>query len=258
MIKFIKREGIFAFVIKVLDTFLKIFGVSFLSFMNLKDYDLQENPYTKKKSTSKKIFSKIYQDHYWKSKKSLSGKGSDLESTKNYTKDLSKFLNEYRIKSIFDVPCGDFTWMNEFLKKKNIRYKGGDIVKKLINDNIKRYPDFDFSLFDLTKDQMSEDFDALHIRDCLFHFSFYDIKKTLKNIINYKVKYVLITNHQSILLKNYDIKTGKFRYLDFNKKPFFFPRPIVKLKDYKLGEFPRYIYVWKKEDFKKTLDKLIF
>jgi hypothetical protein len=256
VIKFIKREGIFAFFIKVLDIFLRPFAVSLLSFLNLKDHDINLNPHINKQLSKEKIFLNIYKNDYWKVNDSSSGIGSDLNSTRIYAKALDNFVNRYKIKSIFDVPCGDFIWMNEFLKKKNIRYKGGDIVQELVKDNRKKFPLFEFCNFDLTKDHINENFDVLHVRDCLFHFSFKDIKKTLKNIINFNTKYILITNHQSFLLKNYDIQTGKFRYLDFSKQPFFFPKPILKLKDYKIGEFPRYVNIWKNEDLKIFLKNI--
>jgi hypothetical protein len=32
--------------------------------------------------------------------------------------------------------------------------------------------------------------------------------------------------------------------LDLEKKPFFFPKPKIRLKDYRLGQFPRYVNLW--------------
>ena len=56
-----------------------------------------------------------------------------------------------------------------------------------------------------------------------------------------------MTSHRSMILKNFDIKTGDFRYLDFEKKPFNFPKPKKRLKDFKFGEFPKYVNLWEIE-----------
>ena len=88
IILYIKRVGIFAFVIKLIDLIFKPIGICFLSFYKLDDYDLNKNPYLK----NNKIFFQIYKDHYWKSKKSLSGSGSDIETLRSYYKNLSLFM----------------------------------------------------------------------------------------------------------------------------------------------------------------------
>ena len=36
---------------------------------------------------------------------------------------------------MLDIPCGDFLFMEQFLKNKNIKYIGGDIVEELIKNN---------------------------------------------------------------------------------------------------------------------------
>ena len=257
IISYVKREGLLAFFLKILDFVLIPFGISFISFLNLKDYDLTKNPYVENNSNNQTIFSKIYEDHYWKSKESVSGSGSDLNALRKYNKNLYKFIDNFKIKSLFDVPCGDFLFMSKFLQDKNISYIGGDIVESLINNNKKKFPKYKFIKFDILNDKINDFYDVLHVKDCLFHFSFEDINKTLDNIIQFNTKYTLITSHKSLILKNVDIKTGKFRYLDLEKKPFNFPKPLVELKDYNfnIGNFPRYVGVWKTEDLKKHIKK---
>jgi len=252
IITFIKREGFLAFFIKLVDYFLIPFGISILTFLKLNDQDFNINPYIKKSLSNKDIFSKIYRDYYWKSNESISGSGSDLIFLKNYSKNLEKFIKDFNIKSFFDVPCGDFIFMNEFLKKKNISYKGGDIVQELLENNKKKYPNYKFIKFDLITDRTDEYFEAIHVKDCLFHFSLEDANKALKNISQFNTKYTLITSHKSLVLKNIDIETGKFRYLDLEKHPFELPKPILRLKSYifKLGSFPKYTCVWKTRDLK--------
>ena len=41
-----------------------------------------------------------------------------------------------KIKSILDMPCGDFSWMSELIQmNNNVLYTGYDIVKEIIDLN---------------------------------------------------------------------------------------------------------------------------
>jgi len=239
--KFILREGFFSFLIKCSDVLLRPFGISFFSYIKFKKANFFQNRISFKK---KKIFTHIYKKKFWKKEHSLSGKGSELHHNLDYIKNLKNLLIKLKINLFFDVPCGDMSWMPHVIKDLNIQYNGGDIVKELIDRNKKQYPNLNFYKFDLKKDFFPK-VQLVHIRDCLFHFSFKDIKKTINNLKKSKIRYVLITSHKSLILKNYDIATGDFRYLDLEKKPFNFPKPIVRLRDYSFGNFPRYVNLWK-------------
>ena len=72
---------------------------------------------------------------------------------------------------MLDIPCGDFLFMEKFLKNKNIKYTGGDIVEELIQNNKKKYKNYKFEVFDIINNHKNEKFDILHVKDCLFHFS---------------------------------------------------------------------------------------
>ena len=56
-----------------------------------------------------------------------------------------------------------------------------------------------------------------------------------------------MTTHRARLLRNLDIATGSWRYLDLQRAPFNLPRPAEYLRDYGLGEFPRFVAVWRVE-----------
>ena len=154
---------------------------------------------------------------------------------------------------MLDIPCGDFLFMEQFLKNKNIKYIGGDIVEELIKNNKRKYKNYKFENFDIINNHKIDKFDILHIKDCLFHFSFNDIWKVIENVSSFNTKYTLITSHKGFILKNLDIKSGEFRYLDLEKKPFYFPKPIYKIYEYRFNftDFPRFIGVWKTKDLKK-------
>ena len=251
--KFIRREGLLPLFIKILDRLFIPFGISFLTFLKLKNSSIETNPFVIKKYDNQKIFSKIYKNSYWQSGESKSGSGSDLENLKNYNINLKNFFEKYQIKSILDIPCGDFLFMEKFLKKKDIKYVGGDIVEELILNNKKKYKNYNFEVFDIINNHKKDKFDVLHVKDCLFHFSFNDIWKVIENISTFNTKYTLITSHKGLIMKNLDIESGEFRYLDLERKPFYFPEPIYKIYEYKFDFtlFPRFVGVWKTQDLKK-------
>ena len=258
IILYVKENGFLAFILKLSDIILSAFGISLLSLKSIKRRDFRNNPYTKNSiKKNSEIFSDIYNNKYWLKNESLSGSGSDLENLGNYYKSLSKFFNNYEIESIFDTPCGDFIFMDKFLNGKKVNYLGGDIVQNLISDNKKKFCNYNFIKFDLIEDRLNGYFDVVHIKDCLIHFSIEDIEKALKNIVTFDSKFTLITSHKSVLLKNIDIKTGEFRYLDLEKSPFYLPKPIERLKDYKFGfrKFPRFVCVWRTEDLRMHIKK---
>ena len=176
----------------------------------------------KNKKDFKKKFTLIYKYNYWSSKSSKSGDGSSLENTKDIITNLEKIIKNYDIQKILDVPCGDFYWMKNFLKDKNMKYQGGDIVEELIKELNKKYRSSNKNFFniDITSDNLPSA-DLLLCRDCFIHFSNEDILKTLKNFSRSNINYFLIThmiNETSI--ENKDIFTGEYRFIDLFSKPF--------------------------------------
>ena len=104
----------------------------------------------KKNKLREKVFNAIYKSEHWvqpninlkKEQFSVSGHGSYLgtKQTENLISNLNNFINQFQIKSIIDVPCGDFLWMNKVISQNNnIKYLGLDIVSDLISENITNY-----------------------------------------------------------------------------------------------------------------------
>ena len=90
--------------------------------------------------------------------------------------------------------------IKEIINDLDISYHGLDIVKNLISQNNTKYstPQIRFEVADITHSKLP-DSDLLIVRDCLFHFSFKDIDKTLKNISNQNYKYLLNSSLETIL-----------------------------------------------------------
>ena len=57
------------------------------------------------------VFTDIYKKNAWSGQESVSGRGSDPAHTRSVTQQLPQVLRQLGVKSILDVPCGDFAWM---------------------------------------------------------------------------------------------------------------------------------------------------
>jgi len=205
-------------------------------------------------ASPERIFSQIYQKHSWGGD-SVSGMGSDFQQTQLVRSHLPRLLGKYSIKSILDVPCGDFNWMQS-VNLDGIQYIGGDIVPDLIIKNQKQYGSSSrsFSVLNLIKDDLPQA-DLLLCRDCLIHLSLRDIKLVLVNILNSSTPYLLTTTYP-LLLKNSDIITGDFRALNLTLPPFSFPPPLETIQEDLFPEHPenpnfiRELGLWRVSDFR--------
>jgi hypothetical protein len=191
-------------------------------------------------------FTYLAKSHHWDgSGESASGHGSTLEKTTEYRQELATLVQEHGFRSMFDAPCGDLNWMRSVLEDLDLQYRGGDIVKTLIERNQMAYPKYQFSHFDITKDEFPEA-DVWHCRDCLFHLSYQDISKAFANFQRSTIRYALITSDQG-KFKNKNIETGDFRYLDLLAPPFSFPEPERWLRDRVDGVSFRRVGLWDRQ-----------
>lgn len=182
-----------------------------------------------------KVFSHISQTNYWYGSDSLSGHGSDLASTEYLRKNLPDFLKQFYIKTILDIPCGDFVWM-KLLDYSFDYYLGGDIVPDIIMDNIKQYEmeKRKFQVLDITSSPLPQ-VDVIFCRDCLVHLSHKQIKAAIQNFKASHSKYLLTTTYPNLRQynshTNKNIVTGDWRPLDLQDKPFCFPQPLALLHE---------------------------
>jgi hypothetical protein len=179
----------------------------------------------------KSVFTSIYQNNYWKGEQSLSGTGSDDAQTVRTIHVIENIIKNYKIKSILDVPCGDFHWMKR-VNLHGARYIGADIVDDLVQQNRSRYEggtenggDVSFRSLDLTCDPLPK-VDLVIVRDGFVHLSFADADAAMENIINSNSAYLLATTFPRHGF-NYDITTGDWRALNLQKEPFNFPAPMA-------------------------------
>lgn len=171
----------------------------------------------------KDVFTSIYERNLWGDSTSISGAGSNDEQTRHLREMLPEILKKYSVRSLLDIPCGDFYWMAQTHLPID-EYTGGDIVKDLIEKNIQKYggPGKKFLSLDLLQDPLPKA-DLIFCRDCLVHLSYDHIWLALSNVARSEATYFLTTVFPT--RENIDITTGNWRPLNLMKAPFGLPKP---------------------------------
>lgn len=185
------------------------------------------------KLSEQERFSLIYRTGYWKGagKGSRSGEGSSMNATDTIRKSLPLMLKSLGIRSMLDVPCGDWHWMST-LELGGIQYTGADIVDELVQQNQLRYgsPDRRFVKLDLTRDVLPA-CDLVFVRDCLVHLEEEQVHAAVKNIIASGSRYLAATTFSNITQNSEPKLADRWRPLNLMLSPFNFPSPIEMLDD---------------------------
>lgn len=219
----------------------------------------------------KEIFTNIYQNWgFGGYPESRSGPGSTLGETESIRKEIRKLVENRNIKSIVDIPCGDFNWMKEIVYGFE-KYTGGDIVPDVIAANQKYANDvINFIHFDLTGDVEIPEADLLIVRDVIGHLPLETGKRVIKNILNSKCKYLLSTTWYNVNdsqyykrhAENREVDVGRFYPVCLSSEPFNLPIPElyfeeqVIVSDYELGN-RKGLGFWNLDDVRKTLKQNI-
>ncbi len=169
---------------------------------------------------NKELFTTIFRTNHWGSKESVSGPGAEMKPTRKIRRVLPKIIKRYHIRSMLDIPCGDFNWMKAVDLRRLDEYTGADIVSELIASNIKKYSDGQkkFIELDIINNPLPR-VDLIFCRDCFVHLSNKDICKALKNIKKSGSAFLLTTTFIRED-KNKDTREGKWRPINLNIKPF--------------------------------------
>ncbi len=201
----------------------------------------------------KDIFTEISENNVWLEEETVSGIGSGIIQAGTIIKRLPEVFNSYKIKTIFDLPCGDFNWFSK-INLDGYTYLGGDIVERLISRNNEKYKskNIRFIIFNLIEDVIPKH-DIIFCRDCLVHFSIQDIQKALKKIKESKSTYLMTTTFPEEKV-NTDIPTGGWRPINLELPPFNLGEPEYLLNEgctEKEGIFKdKSLGLWKIDDIK--------
>ena len=171
------------------------------------------------------VFTNVYNNNWWWTGETHSGCGSNLYQTQLIRQEIPRIIKKFNIRSMLDIPCGDFHWM-QYIDIK-IPYIGADIVKELVIENKNHYGNKKriFVHLDLITDDLPE-VDLILCRDCLVHLSYEQVWQALQNIKKSGSKYLLVTSYTN-MVTNQDIPTGGWRPLNLMVAPFNFQNPIL-------------------------------
>ena len=175
-----------------------------------------------RKMPAKEVFTIINRKNLWGSSESISGPGSEINQTQTLISELPKLIDKFGIKSMLDIPCGDYNWIRR-IDFQQLEYTGADIVDVIVNENIRKYESVNtkFEVLDITIDALPKR-DLVLVRDCFVHLSFVDTKKAINNIHKSGSKYLLATTFIDRSV-NADIVTGDWRPINMQISPFNFP-----------------------------------
>lgn len=176
--------------------------------------------------TSRSVFEEIYQSNFWGSAESRSGPGSELASAENVMRELPILLRELGVRTMLDLPCGDFNWMNH-TDLGDVSYTGADVVEAIIDVNNRKYSaeNRTFLNVDLLKDALPK-VDLVLTRDCLFHFSVKDVFTALNAIVDSGSTWLLTTTYSYRgFRRNSDIVTGGWTAINLEMAPYYLPPP---------------------------------
>ncbi len=181
-------------------------------------------------------FGIIYKFKLFGKSESASGPGSDLQQTVVLLDLLPKVFSAFKIRSLADIPCGDFFWMNK-VDLSGVNYAGFDIVRELIETNKRRYPGIDFHQLDITR-KPPQKHDLILCRDLFVHLSFQEIFESLKNLQLSGSVYLLTTTFPTL---EYNSELGQriWRPLNLEIEPFNLGVPI-RIFSEESTEDPRY------------------
>lgn len=196
-------------------------------------------------------FERAYSSGAWTSTgESLSGDGSTLRATEHIRAALPGTLRDLDVRTLLDVPCGDWNWMCRLALDID-KYVGGDIVPSVVDANRHRFGDerHEFRVIDLCVDPLPSA-DLLLCRDAWIHFSYEDIRRSIANITRANIEFLATTTFPETTA-NTDVVTGKYwRHLNLEAAPFHLPPPMLSLPD-NFNRPDQVLSIWRVSDLRR-------
>ena len=202
----------------------------------------------------KKIFTSIYKSNHWSNDHkflsnefvSVSGPGSNINTEQFFSlvKNFTQIITDYDIKSLLDMPCGDFLWIHKIIKDKNIDYLGIDIVEELIEENKTRYKNknFNFENHNILNFSTKKHFDLILIRDLFIHVKNPNILQIIQNVKQMNFRYVALNSYNNET--NKDVIEGQHRKVNLLIEPFNLKQPIYSFRDH---EEDKFVFIYDKK-----------
>lgn len=197
----------------------------------------------RKDRTLRDRFTRFYRTNYWCDPESRSGPGSrrDSGSVQAVLDALRMAVAMHGVRSVADIPCGDFNWMPLFLAEcPGLDYQGFDIVPEIVADNTARHPARRFACLDITR-EVPPAADLILCKDLLNHLCHADVAAALANMRRSGARLLLASNnfgHANVELPRLGARGS--RHLDIMSPPFGAPPPLWRT---------HYLGLWRFADF---------
>lgn len=176
-----------------------------------------------------KRFTQYYDENHWADSESRSGPGSRQNSpqVQHALEILSAVTERYAIRTLADIPCGDFNWISTYLNAwPKVGYVGFDIVPKLIKCNQLAFPSRQFAKLDIVV-SVPPPSDLIFCKDLINHLEPIEIIQAIANMRRSGSKYLLASNNFGYA--NEEMKRSRYtssRHVDLTTAPFHYPRPL--------------------------------
>lgn len=168
-------------------------------------------------------------------RESLSGPGSYLSATTEIRDWLPRVIRAYGVRSMADIPCGDWNWMQHV--DLPVDYVGCDVVRGVIEQNRERYPHVRFWVLNAITD-VPERVDLILCRDLLVHLSYKHGLQVLDNFRRSGSRWLLTTTFPGVTnaeLPRWHDGWG-WRPIDVESSPYGLDRPIGGVREVVAGE----------------------
>jgi hypothetical protein len=183
----------------------------------------------KARRPSDEVFREIYSRNAWRGIESVSGPGSDSTQTRLIEERLPELWQQYGVRRLVDVPCGDFRWMKRVVSHLS-DYLGLDVVVDLIAHNAEyESAHIKFLHADIISSPIPRA-DMILCRDCLVHLPLRAIQLAIENVKRSGSTYLLTTTFP-LHDDNEDIAIGDWRTLNLQRPPFSFPVPLALINE---------------------------
>jgi len=188
-----------------------------------------QRPYGDSRPTNQERFTRVFETGRWKVGASASGPGSERGSGSvlHSLEILEYAYGELGVRSIVDVPCGDFHWMPDFLERHpDVAYVGCDIVEALVLKNRQTHPGLRFELLDIVT-QTPPLADLILCKDLACHLYERDVWAALENMAASGARYLAITSNAGEANAELQLlRPGACRPVDLATAPYDLPPPL--------------------------------
>ena len=154
--------------------------------------------------------------------------GNAVQNAKNIIQEMPRIFKKYRIKTMFDIGCGNVAWMRE-ANFTGVQYTGGDIVNDLVEENKMNFPDLAFMHFNIVE-QIPKRYDLLFLRSVFIHLEIKDVLAAIRNIKQSGSKYIILNSHIGVE-DNKETSCLMLKKRDFMKPPFGLPKPLYSFDE---------------------------